>query len=90
MNSEIQKKINEIIYGTNDKISSMVDEIRNIRFSKMKENEKQIKCDKFTKQHDIDLIITTRTKLSYNYEKQHYHCTVKNMFRNIPCPIMIL
>jgi hypothetical protein len=81
MNPEIQKKINEIICETNDKISSMVDEIRNIQFSKMKENEKQIKCDEFTKQHDVDLIMT-KTKLSYNYEKQHYHCTVKNMFRN--------
>ena len=27
-------------------ISSIVDEIRNIRFTKMDENEKQTKCDK--------------------------------------------
>ena len=44
----------------------------------------------FAKQHNIDLIITTRTKLSSNYEKQHYHSTVENMFRNAPCPILIL
>jgi len=46
MDAEMQKKIDEIMYETNDKISSIVDEIRNIRFSKMEENEKQIKCDK--------------------------------------------
>ena len=44
----------------------------------------------FAKQHDVDLIITTRTKLSSQYEKQHYHSTVENMFRNAPCPILIL
>ncbi len=46
MDTEMQKKIDEIMYETNDKISSIVDEIRNVRFSKMEENEKQIKCDK--------------------------------------------
>jgi len=44
----------------------------------------------FAKQHNADLIITTRTKLSSRYEKQHYHSTVENMFRNTPCPILIL
>jgi nucleotide-binding universal stress UspA family protein len=44
----------------------------------------------FAIQHKIDLIITTRTKLSSNFEKQHYHSTVENMFRNSPCPILIL
>ncbi len=44
----------------------------------------------FAKQHKIDLIITTRTKLSSHIEKQHYHSTVENMFRNSPCPILIL
>ena len=34
------------MYETNNRISSIVNEIRNIRFSKMNENEKQIKCDK--------------------------------------------
>lgn len=44
----------------------------------------------FAEQHNVDLIITTRTKLSSHYEKQHYHSTVENMFRNSPCPILIL
>ncbi len=43
----------------------------------------------FAKEHNVDLIITTKTKLSH-YEKQHYHSTVENMFRNAPCPILIL
>ena len=48
------------------------------------------KIIEFAKQHDVDLIITTKTKLSSRYEKQHYHSTVENMFRNAPCPILIL
>jgi hypothetical protein len=40
-----QKKIDEIMYETNEKISAIVNEIRDIRFSKMDENEKQAKCD---------------------------------------------
>ena len=44
----------------------------------------------FAKQHKVDLIITTRTKISSRMEKQHYHSTVENMFRNSPCPILIL
>ncbi len=44
----------------------------------------------FAKQHDVDLIITTRTKLVSRFEKQHYHSTVENMFRNATCPILIL
>ncbi len=44
----------------------------------------------FAKQHNVDLIITTRTKLSSHYEKQHYHSTVENVFRNAQCPILIL
>ncbi len=44
----------------------------------------------FAKQHNVDLIITTRTKHSSRYEKQYYHSTVENMFRNSPCPILIL
>ena len=52
MNPETQKKIDEIMYETNDKISSIVNEIRNIRFSKMNENEKQIKCDKLREEFE--------------------------------------
>ena len=44
----------------------------------------------FAKRHNIDLIITTKTKLSLQYEKMHHHSTVENMFRNAPCPILIL
>jgi hypothetical protein len=46
MNPKMQKKIDEIMYETNEKISAIVNEIRDIRFSKMSENEKQFKCDK--------------------------------------------
>ena len=49
-----------------------------------------IKILEFAKQHDVDLIITTKTKLSSRIEKQHYQSTVENMFRNTPCPILIL
>ena len=49
-----------------------------------------IKILEFAKQHNADLIITTRTKIASHYEKQHYHSTVENMFRNAPCPILIL
>jgi len=44
----------------------------------------------FAKQHNVDLIIITRTKLASHFEKQHYQSTVENMFRNAPCPILIL
>ena len=33
------------MYETNEKISAIVNEIRDIRFSKMDENEKETKCD---------------------------------------------
>jgi len=56
MNPEIQKKIDEIMYETNDKVSSIVDEIRNIRFSKMSENEKQSKCDKLREEFEHFMI----------------------------------
>ena len=44
MNPKMQKKIDEIMHETNEKISDIVNEIRDIRFSKI--NEKQTKCDK--------------------------------------------
>jgi len=50
MDPESAKKIDEIIFETNDKITAIVDEIRLIRFSKMNEKEKQIKFDKFQKE----------------------------------------
>jgi len=45
MDPETQKKIDEIMYETNEKVSAIVNEIRDIRFSKMDESEKQVKCD---------------------------------------------
>ena len=44
----------------------------------------------FARQHDVDLIIMTKTKLSSRYEKQHYQSTIENVFRNTHCPILIL
>jgi hypothetical protein len=46
MKPEIEKKIDEIMYETNNKINAIVDEIRQIKFSKMNEEEKRLKCDK--------------------------------------------
>lgn len=45
MKPDQQKKMDEIIYETNEKITAIVDEIRNIRFSQMNEKEKQEKCN---------------------------------------------
>jgi len=45
MDPKAETKIDEIMYETNEKVSAIVNEIRDIRFSKMDENEKQIKCD---------------------------------------------
>jgi len=44
----------------------------------------------YAKKHDVDLIITKRTKMTSSYEKHSYHSTVENMFRLSPCPILIL
>ena len=44
----------------------------------------------FTKQHNVDLIVIKRTKISSRYEKQYHHSTVENIFRNASCPILIL
>ena len=52
MNPESSKKIDEIIFETNDKINAIVDEIRLIRFSKMNEKEKQIKFDELRKEFE--------------------------------------
>ena len=45
MNPESSKKIDEIMFETNDKINAIVEEIRLIRFSQMDEKEKQVKYD---------------------------------------------
>ena len=52
MDPESSKKIDEIIFETNDKISAIVDEIRLIKFSNMNEKEKQIKFDKLRKEFE--------------------------------------
>jgi len=57
MNPESSKKIDEIIFETNDKISAIADEIRLIRFSKMNEKEKQIKFDELRKEFEKVMII---------------------------------
>jgi nucleotide-binding universal stress UspA family protein len=49
-----------------------------------------VKILEFAKQHDVDLIIMTKTKISSRYEKQHYQSTIENVFRNAHCPILIL
>lgn len=38
MDPKAQEKIDEIMYETNEKVTSIVNEIRDIRFSKMDEN----------------------------------------------------
>ena len=45
MDPESSKKIDEIMFETNDKINVIVEEIRLIRFSQMDEKEKQVKYD---------------------------------------------
>ena len=52
IDSETQKKIDDIMFETNAKIPAIVDKIRNIRFSKMDETEKQIKCDYLRKEFE--------------------------------------
>ncbi len=46
LNTKKQQKIDEIMYETNDKVSSIVSEIRQIRFSKLNEQEKNKKLDR--------------------------------------------
>lgn len=52
MDPQSQKKIDDIMIETNEKISAIVTEIRDIRFSKMDENEKQVKCDKLREEFE--------------------------------------
>jgi len=53
---KVQAKIDEIMYETNEKINAIVNEIRDIRFSKMDENEKQAKCDKLREEFEQVMI----------------------------------
>ena len=52
MKPEIEKEIDEVMYETNAKINAIVDEIRQIRFSKMEEGEKRTKCDELRKEFE--------------------------------------
>lgn len=65
MDSESQKRIDEIMYETNEKISAIVNEIRDIRFSKMSEDEKQIKCDQLREEFE---------KTMFEEEKKNRKC----------------
>ncbi len=49
-----------------------------------------VKILEFAKQHNINLIIMTKTKMTNTYEKRHYQSTIENVFRNTSCPILIL
>ena len=52
MDTESSKKIDEIIFETNDKINAIVEEIRLIRFSKMDNKEKENKFDELRKESE--------------------------------------
>ena len=52
MNPESSKKIDEIIFETNDKINAIVEEMRLIRFSKMDGKEKEHKFDELRKEFE--------------------------------------
>ena len=52
LDTETEKKIDEIMYETNAKINAIVDEIRQIRFSKMDEEKKRVKCDELRKEFE--------------------------------------
>ena len=64
----------------------------NISFSSKitKNGLASMKILEFAKQHEVDLIIMTKTKITSRYEKQHYQSTVENVFRNTHCPILII
>jgi hypothetical protein len=69
MYAESSKKIDEIIFETNDKINAIVDEIKLIRFSRMDDQEKQTKFDKLRKEFE---------KIMYLEEKR-----VKDIMENL-------
>jgi len=56
----------------------------------VKNGSASTKILEFAEQNNVDLIIMSRTKTSSHYEKQHYHSTVENVFRNVHCPILIV
>lgn len=56
MDPEMQKKVDEIMYETNGKISAIVNELRLIRFSKMEDSEKEHKSDKLREEFEQVMI----------------------------------
>lgn len=52
MDKESEKQIDDIMYETNEKVSSIVNEFRNIRFSNMNESDKQTKCAKLREEFE--------------------------------------
>ena len=56
MDSESQKMIDDIMIETNEKISAIVNEIRDIRFSKLDECDKETKCDKLREEFEKVMI----------------------------------
>lgn len=56
----------------------------------IKNGSPSVKILEFAKKHDIELVIMTKTVLSSNYEKLHYHSTIENVSKNATCPVMIL
>ena len=52
MDLESSKKIDEIMFETNDKITAIVNEIRLIRFSKMAEDKKEGKYNKLREEFE--------------------------------------
>lgn len=56
MDQETERKIDDIMYETNDKINAIVNEIREIRFSKMNDIEKKAKTDILRKQFEKVLL----------------------------------
>ena len=44
----------------------------------------------YAKEHDVDLIIMSKTRPHMHMERLHYWSTIENVFRNSPCPLLIL
>ena len=60
MNEKIQRQIDEIMYETNEKINAIVNEMRQIHFSKLSDNEKAKKCDYL--REEFEQVMTTEEK----------------------------
>ncbi|MDH5432148.1 MAG: hypothetical protein OEW78_09780 [Nitrosopumilus sp.] len=56
MDSKYQKQIDDIMFETNAKINAIVNEFRNIKFSKMDEKQKQAKCDKLREEFEYVML----------------------------------